>query len=55
MLTGSLQGYQSFWLAQNRLDLALEAHVLQKPPHSGNTGLLAKSVNTSILLSGGEG
>lgn len=26
-----------------------------KAPHSGNTGLLAKSVNTSILLSGGEG
>lgn len=35
MLTGSLQGYQSFWIAQNRLDLALEAHVLQKPPILG--------------------
>lgn len=31
MLTGSLQGYQSFWLAQNRLGLTLEVHVLQKP------------------------
>lgn len=31
MLTESLQGYQSFWLAQNRLGLALEVHVLQKP------------------------